>query len=85
MKFWQLPASTLQVPASLLEGCRVSPIHFGLGMHYMAKGMTQPEVAHMFAEGFVCFRAYHPATGELACHKRTLFMLTRNVSEPLPD
>ncbi|GAB4822558.1 hypothetical protein N2152v2_009604 [Parachlorella kessleri] len=32
-------------------------------IHYMAKGMTQQEVANMFGHGHVCFRAYDPLTG----------------------
>lgn len=34
----------------------------------MCKGMSQAEVAHMFAHGFVCFRAFYAASGEFALH-----------------
>lgn len=36
-------------------------------IHFMCKGMSQAEVAHMFGHGFVCFRAFHAATGEHGC------------------
>lgn len=47
---------------SLLEGCKSCAVHFGLGIHYMTKAMSRAEVAHMFAAGYVCFRAFNPAT-----------------------
>jgi hypothetical protein len=50
------------LPAALLAGCASCAVHFGLGIHFMTKAMTQPEVAHMFASGWVCFRAFDPRT-----------------------
>lgn len=32
-------------------------------IHFMCKGMSQAEVAHMFSHGFVCFRSFRADTG----------------------
>ncbi len=55
----------LQVSSQLLAACSCCAVHFGHSIHYMTKGMSQQEVANMFAHGHVCFRAFHPLTGKL--------------------
>jgi hypothetical protein len=46
----------------MLSRCQEITIYFGLGIHYLAKGMSQEEVEDMFTDGLVCFRAYNPET-----------------------
>lgn len=48
----------VQLPRRDLLTSKTCLIYFGLGIHYLAKAMNQAEVAHMFSDGWVCFRAF---------------------------
>jgi hypothetical protein len=52
----------MQIPQSVLDTTKSCAIYFGLGIHYMSKAMSQEEVAFMFTDGWVCFRAFDPET-----------------------
>ncbi len=51
-------SNPLQLPRRDLVTSKRCQIYFGLGIHYLAKAMNQNEVAHMFSNGWVCFRAF---------------------------
>lgn len=52
----------IKLQKSVLDRSRATAVYFGLGIHFLSKGMTQEEVAMMFSEGWVCFRSFDPVT-----------------------
>lgn len=52
-----------QLDAAAVAGWPRRTVHFGASVVTVCRGMRQSAVAALFASGFLCIRAYVPATG----------------------
>ena len=60
-----------QLDAAAVAGWPRRTVHFGASVVTVCRGMRQSAVAALFASGFLCIRAFVPATG-LACSPRCM-------------
>ena len=52
-----------QLDATAVAGWPRRTVHFGASVVTVCRGMRQSAVAALFASGFLCIRAFVPATG----------------------